>query len=89
MTENSFYIIHQISMFIAGKMTFDKHEEDHINTEKYMKHLISIYKKRSKMTTAEIRKSLKNDIIWGVNECMKKGVVDEIWNKSSSSSSSS
>ena len=74
---NAYMLLHQLSSSVWGKMA--EIEDEYGNLKKLMEHLITHYTKRTKITRKELEKLLKKDIIWDVKECIKYGVVDEIY----------
>jgi ATP-dependent protease ClpP protease subunit len=54
-------------------------EDEFDNLKKLMEHLVTHYVKRTKINRKTLEKLLKKDVIWNVEECIKQGVVDEIY----------
>ena len=76
-TENSFMLIHQLSTGAVGK--YEEMKDDFLNDTKLMELLYKLYKNHTKMDIKLIKKVLKRDLWWESNECLKNGLVDEIW----------
>jgi ATP-dependent Clp protease protease subunit len=79
MCENAYMLIHELRGGFWGKMT--EIDEEYINTKRIMKHIIKIYDERTKIKKKELEGILKKDIIWDIDECINKGLVDEIYKK--------
>ena len=74
---NAYMLLHQLSSSVWGKMAEIEDEFD--NLKKLMEHLVTHYVKRTKINRKTLEKLLKKDVIWNVEECIKQGVVDEIY----------
>ena len=74
---NSLMLIHQLSSSTWGKM--DELEDEMKNLKKLMKKITDLYKKYSKIESSKLKDILKHDIWWDAKECLKKGLVDEIF----------
>jgi ATP-dependent protease ClpP protease subunit len=79
-TQNSFMLIHQLSTGAMGK--YEEMKDDFMNDTKLMELLYKLYQEHTKMDMKHIKKTLKRDLWWGSEECLKNGLVDEIWNGS-------
>lgn len=79
MGENAYMLIHELRGGFWGKMT--EIDEEYINTKRIMKHIIKIYDDKTKIKKKELEVILKKDIIWDIDECINKGLVDEIYKK--------
>lgn len=79
MRENAYMLIHELRTGIWGKMT--EIDEEYINTKRMMKHLIKIYENKTKLKKKELEGILKKDMIWDIEECINKGLVDEVYKK--------
>jgi ATP-dependent protease ClpP protease subunit len=75
MNKNSYMLIHQLRSGYWGKMS--DIEEEVSNLKKLMRHITSIYIKKSSIDKNEIKEILKKDITWNLKECIKYGLVDE------------
>jgi len=80
MCENAYMLIHELRGGTWGKMT--QIDEEHTNLKKIMEHLKKIYVENTYIKKKELDIILKKDIIWDVNECIEKGLINEIYNKS-------
>ena len=47
------------------------------NIDQLMSLIIEYYKKHSKITEEELKDTLSRDRNWGMDECIKRGIVDE------------
>jgi len=74
---NAYMLIHELRSGLWGKMSDITEEFD--NLKKLMDHLIRFYIEHSKITEKQLEKLLKKDSIWNANECLQKGIVDEIY----------
>lgn len=74
--KHAFMLIHQLSGGVWGKMEEIMDEAD--NIRRITSVIEDIYLKETKMTRASLRKLLKHDLWMGPEECLKKGLVDEI-----------
>lgn len=74
---NAYMLIHELRSGVWGKMS--SIEEEYQNLKKLMQHITSTYRKYTSMTQKDLEKLLKKDIIWNADECIKKGLVDEVW----------
>jgi ATP-dependent Clp protease protease subunit len=79
-TPNSFMLIHQLSTGASGK--YEEMKDDFMNDTKLMKLLYKLYLQHTNMDKKTIKKVLKRDLWWDVNECMKNGLIDDIWHGS-------
>ena len=73
---NSFMLIHQLSSGVWGN--FEEIQEEYENLELLMHYIKSIYLKHTKFTETELDSLLKHDIYLDAEECLSKGLVDEI-----------
>jgi ATP-dependent protease ClpP protease subunit len=48
------------------------------NLKKTMEQIKDIYAENTNMTRSELSKILKKDVDWDAEECLKRGLVDEI-----------
>lgn len=76
-TNNSYMLIHQLSSGIWGKMAEIVDQYD--NLVKLTDHICQIYLDKTKIKRKELEKCLKKDITWNADECIKKGLVDDIY----------
>jgi ATP-dependent protease ClpP protease subunit len=80
MCENAYMLIHELRGGIWGKMS--EIEEDYTNSKKLMEHIIKIYAENTNIKKKKLDNLLKKDLIWDVEECMKKGLIHEIYKPS-------
>jgi ATP-dependent Clp endopeptidase proteolytic subunit ClpP len=74
---NSLMLIHQLSSSTWGKM--NELEDEMKNLKKLMKMITELYKKYTKLKANKLDEILKHDIWWDSKECLKAGLVDEIF----------
>lgn len=74
---NSLMLIHQLSSSTWGKM--NELEDEMKNLKKLMKMITELYKKYTKLKPNKLDEILKHDIWWDSKECLKVGLVDEIF----------
>lgn len=79
-TPNSFMLIHQLSTGATGK--YEEMKDDFMNDTKLMKLLYKLYLEHTTMNIKTIKKVLKRDLWWNVNECIQHGLIDDVWNGS-------
>jgi ATP-dependent Clp protease protease subunit len=82
-TKHSFMLIHQLSSACSGK--FQELQDDFENDKKFMALLTSLYKEHTTMTDKKIKSVLLHDIWWSSQECMDNGLVDALWDSSTTS----
>lgn len=78
-TENAYMLIHELRSGVWGKMT--SIDEEYLNLKKVMDHIIDYYIKRTNLTRKALEKILSKDIIWNAQECIDKGLVEEIYKR--------
>lgn len=76
-TSNSFMLIHQLSTGAMGK--YEEMKDDFLNDTKLMELLYKLYQDHTTMDLKTIKKVLKRDLWWDSNECLKNGLIDDIW----------
>ena len=76
-TSNSFMLIHQLSSGASGK--YEEMKDDFMNDTKLMELLYKLYLEHTTMDIKTIKKVLKRDIWWDVNESIKHGLIDDEW----------
>jgi ATP-dependent protease ClpP protease subunit len=76
-TQNAYMLIHEIRSGVWGKMT--SIDEEYLNLKKVMDHIVGYYMKKTNFTKKELEKILSKDIIWNADECIEKGLVEELW----------
>jgi ATP-dependent protease ClpP protease subunit len=75
-TPHTFMMIHELRSGFWGK--YSDAREEIVNLDKLMKLVIDFTKSRSKLTDEELKETLTRDRNWDVDECIVKGMVDEI-----------
>lgn len=76
MRQNAFMLIHQVSSGVWGN--FQQIQDEMQNLELIMKYIKSIYMQHTKFTSEELDNILKKDIYLDAQQCLEKGLVDEI-----------
>ena len=74
---SSLMLIHQLSSSTWGNM--DELEDEMKNLKKLMNMITDLYKKYTKLKGKKLDDILKHDIWWDAKECLKVGLVDEIY----------
>ncbi len=69
-------LIHQLSSSFGG--TMKEIEDEMKNLATMTKQIKSVYLKRTQIPEEELDEYLKSDIWWTAEECVEKGLVDEI-----------
>jgi len=74
---NAYMLIHEIRSSCWGRMS--EITDEYENLTKMTKQLTDFYVEHTKMGRKEVTKVLNKDITWNAQECIKKGIVDEIF----------
>lgn len=74
MTANAYMLIHELRSGMWGPMT--NLDEEYKNLQKIMGHISEYYTRRTRISRKALDKILKKDLIWDLDECVKKGLVD-------------
>jgi ATP-dependent Clp protease protease subunit len=74
---NAYMLLHQLSSGVWGKMA--EIDDEYDNLKKLMEHLTKHYVQHTKITAKTLEKQLKHDVTWNVNECISRGIVDEVY----------
>lgn len=74
--KNASMLIHELRSSVWGKMT--EIEDEYDNLKKMMDVIKNIYLKNTKLKKKELGEILKQDRNWDADECLEKGLVDEI-----------
>jgi len=77
MQPNAYFLIHQLSSGVWGKMQEIK--DEYANLTKLTKHLVNYYVSNTKMRKSEVEQQLQQDITWNVREVIARGMVDEVY----------
>lgn len=77
MTANAYMLIHELRSGVWGKMS--SIDEEYLNLKKVMDHITEYYTKHTLMTKKQLAGILSKDIIWNTDECIKKGLVDDVY----------
>lgn len=73
---NAYMLIHELRSGVWGKMTTI--DEEYGNLKKIMNHINTFYETHTNLKKRTLEKILNKDVIWNADECIKKGLVDEI-----------
>ena len=76
-------LIHQLSTSASGK--YEEMKDDFMNDTKFMDLLYKLYSKHTTMSDSQIKNVLTRDIWWDSDECLKAGLVDDIWDSNMTS----
>ena len=79
MRPNAHMLIHQLSSSCWGKM--NEIEDEFINLKNLMVKIRSIYAERTTIPKKQLRRILKHDLWYTVEECIENGLVDGVWNE--------
>ena len=79
MCENGYMLIHELRGGMWGKMT--EMDDEYINLKRIMKHILKMYDEKTKIKKKDLEGILKKDMIWDIEECINKGLVDEVYKK--------
>jgi len=77
MCENAYMLIHELRGGVWGKMS--EIDEEYTNSKKIMEHIKKIYADNTNIRKKELDGILKKDLIWNADECMEKGLIQEIY----------
>jgi len=76
-SKNAYMLLHELRSGVWGKMS--SIEEEMENLKKIMEHITGYYISKTKLPRKALEKLLTRDVIWNADECVNKGVVDEIY----------
>jgi ATP-dependent protease ClpP protease subunit len=76
MTRHSRMLIHEIKAGFWGKMSALVDDLD--NMQKLSQLIISYYERHTKLTREALVEILKRDVYWSAEECLERGLIDEI-----------
>jgi ATP-dependent protease ClpP protease subunit len=74
---NAYMLIHELRSGVWGKMS--SIEEEVENLKKVMDHIHTFYLKHTPLTKKQLEKILCKDVIWNAEECLARGVADEMY----------
>lgn len=74
--KNASMLIHQLRSGMWGKMS--EIDDDYKNIKKTHERIKDMYEEKTLLTRKELVKILKHDLDWDAEECLEKGLVDEI-----------
>lgn len=75
-TPHTFMMVHELRSGFWGK--YSDAREEIVNLDKIMNLIIEFTKSRSKLSQEDLKETLTRDRNWDVEECISKGLVDEI-----------
>ena len=76
MTRHSSMLIHEIKAGYWGKMS--ALADDFDNLQKISQLVISYYESHTKLSRDVLTEILKRDVYWSAEECLERGLIDEI-----------
>jgi len=74
--KNATMLIHQVRSGMWGKMS--ELDDDYINIKKTHEKIKDMYEEKTNLARKDLAKILKHDLDWDAEECLEKGLVDEI-----------
>jgi len=74
MSANAYMLIHELRSGMWGPMT--NLDEEYKNLQKIMNHISEYYTRRTTIKRKTLDKILKKDLIWDLEECIKRGLVE-------------
>lgn len=74
---NAYMLFHELRSGFWGKMS--DIDQEYMNLRKVMDHLIQYYTEKTPINSKQLEKLLSKDSIWNAQECMEKGVVQEVY----------
>ena len=74
--KNAAMLIHQVRSGMWGKMA--ELDDDYKNIKKTHERIKDMYEEKTNLTRKDLVKILKHDLDWDAEECLEKGLVDEI-----------
>jgi ATP-dependent Clp endopeptidase proteolytic subunit ClpP len=74
--KNASMLIHQVRSGMWGKMS--EIDDDYKNMKKIHERIKDMYEEKTNLTRKDLVKILKHDLDWNAEECLEKGLVDEI-----------
>lgn len=77
MTKNSYMLIHQLASSCWGKMS--NIEDEFKNLKTLMDHITRYYLDNTRIKKKALDRILKQDLIWSLDECVERGLVDGEW----------
>jgi ATP-dependent protease ClpP protease subunit len=77
MRPNAHMLIHQLSSSCWGKM--QEIDDEYANLKQLMVKIRSIYAERTTIPKKQLRRMLKHDLWFNLEDCIENGLVDEIW----------
>jgi len=82
MRENSMFLIHQLSTYLSGYMTYAGLTDNKICSKLLMDKIKKIYIDNARnniLTVRKLNRILSRDRFWDVAKCIEYGLVDEIY----------
>jgi ATP-dependent protease ClpP protease subunit len=74
--KNATMLIHQVRSGMWGKMA--ELDDDYKNIKKTHEKIKDMYEEKTNLARKDLVKILKHDLDWDAEECLEKGLVDEI-----------
>jgi len=76
--KNSYVLIHELRSGVIGKLSYI--DDNYNNCIKIQEHINSIYINKTKINKKILKDILIKDIQFNAEECIKMGIVDELYN---------
>jgi ATP-dependent protease ClpP protease subunit len=76
--KNACMLCHQVSSGMWSTMTFEEQQDHHSNIKQMAEKIRNLYAAKTNMTKPQLKELLKHDIEWDAEECLRRGLVDEI-----------
>lgn len=71
-------LCHQVSSGMWGSYTEEEQKDHQVNLDQMSNTIRRMYTERTNMTKKELKELLKHDMDWNAEECLRRGLVDEI-----------
>lgn len=79
MCKNAFMLIHQLSSASSGK--YEELKDNFISDTNIMNKIYKLYYEHTTMKFNLLKKSLKRDLWWNYDDCLKHGLIDDYYDK--------
>lgn len=76
--KNGIMLCHQVSSGMWGNYTEEEQVDHQVNLKQMSDNIRRMYAEKTNMTKTQLKELLKHDMDWNAEECLKKGLVDEI-----------
>jgi len=78
MGKNACMLIHQLSSGMWGHYTEAEQQDHHENVNQMSDRIRQFYKDKTNMSNKQLKELLKHDLDWDADECLRRGLIDEI-----------